>query len=488
MTETVKRSHLIEAILLCLIIALAFFMALYPRLDYPFPLHVDEWMHLGNTQQIVEHGDLSYPNPWQGGREMVEGHPETGYYTWLGTLQMATGMPWLTLARLMPAIVLGIITFAAYALCRKWGFGLEAALFVTFIHTTIRFLGPAFLVPVTLGLVFFPICLMLLEKLKREWMPVPLIMLCLVSLFLIHATTAIVLGLLLGISLIIYLIKSRGQEQKRLPALICLLALPFSALAIFAWNPSLVLDRIASIGVTEPTPIGYIAYPFPELGYVMVALAAIGFGFMIAKGSWRNYTLIIFTAFLLLFILIYEHWVAIGPNVLYDRSWLYVMLLMALMAGYGLSNLYYLGLDFFKRRNWRLPLIYLLLVVVIALALFQRMNGYSPKDYYHIIDGQTYYDLVWAGEELPQSTNALIDPYDAWAFFPITGKYVFTAKALPWGMEEAMQINQFFRSGAQSTDFLVEIDVDILYSPYPLNNPDLVEVRDQLYILREEGG
>jgi len=487
LTETVKRSHLIEAILLCLILALALFMALYPRLDYPLPLHVDEWMHLGHTQQIVDTGSLSYPDPWQGGREIVEGHPETGYYTWLSTLQISTGMPWLMLARLMPAIVLGIITFAAYAWGRKWGFGLEAALFTTFIHTTIRFLGPAFLVPVTLGLVFFPICLMLLEKLKRDWIPVPLIILSLASLFLIHGTTAVALGLLLGISLILYLILSRGQGR-RLPATICLLALPVSALAIFLWNPSLVKEYIQAIISTEHLPMDPIPYPFPELGYMMVTLAAVGFGFMIAKGGWRNYTLVIFTSILLLFVLLYRHWFDIGPEILYERGWLYVMLPMALMAGYGLSRLYHLGLGFFKRRNWRLPLIYLLLVVVVAFALFQRVSGYSKESYYHIIDGPTYYDFVWAGEELPQSSNALLIPDTAWAFVPITGKYVFTARAAPWGIEEVIMITKFFRSGARNTSLLVAMDVDLLYSPFPLNNPDLVEVRDKLYILREEGG
>ena len=193
-------------------------------------------------------------------------------------------------------------------------------------------------------------------------------------------------------------------------------------------------------------------------------------------------------AIMLLFVLLYRHLFDIGPEILYERAWLYVMLPMALMAGYGLSKLYHLGLDFFKRRNWRLPLIYLLLAVVIALALFQRIDGYSKEHYYRIIDGPTYYDFAWAGEEIPQSTNALLGPYDAWTFVPITGKYVFLAKAAPWGVEEAMRITQLFRSGIPNTDFLVAIDVDLLYSPYPLTNPDLVEVRDQLYILREEGG
>lgn len=488
MTETVKRSHLVEAILLCLILALAFFMALFPRLDYPLPLHVDEWMHLGNAQQIVDTGSLSYPDPWQGGREMVEGHPETGYYTWLSTLKMSTGMPWPILARLMPAIVLGIITFAAYAWGRKWGFGLEAALFTTFIHTTIRFLGPAFLVPVTLGLVFFPVCLILLDKLEQGWKPVPLIMLSLASLFFIHGTTAVALGLLLGVSLILYLIMSQSQGRRLLPAITCLLAMPFSVLVLLLWNPSLVTREIAAIGATEHLLMDPISYPFPELGYMMVALAAVGLGFMIAKSSWRNYALVTFTAIILLFVLLYRHFFDIGPEILYERGWLYVMLPMALIAGYGLSSLYHLGLGFFKRRNWRLPLIYLLLVAVVAFALFQRMSGYSKEHYYHIINVSTYYDFVWAGEELPQCSNALLSPDIAWTFVPITGKYVYTAKVAPWGLEEALQINQFLRSGASDTSQLVAMNVDILYSPHPLNNPDLVGVRDKLYILREEGG
>jgi hypothetical protein len=486
--ETVKRSHLIEAILLCLILALAFFMALYPRLDYPLPLHVDEWMHLGNTFQIVDTGSLSYPDPWQGGQAMVEGHPETGYYTWFSTLMMSTGMPWLTLARIMPAIVWGIITFAAYAWGRKWGFGLEAALFTTFIHTTIRVLGPAFLVPVALGLVFFPICLMLLDKLEQGWRPMLLIMLSLVSLFLIHGTTAVALGLLLGVSLVLYLIMSRGQGKRLLPALTCLLAMPASFLAIFLWNPALVKRYIEGITITRHLPMDPISPPLAELGYMMVALAAIGFGFMIAKGSWRYYALVISTAIFLSFVLFYRRWFDIGSENFYERAWLYIMLPMALMAGYGLSRLYHLSLGFFKRQHWRPLFIYLLLVMVIAFALFQRVSSYSKESYYHVIDVPTYYDFVWAGEELPQSSTALLSPYDAWTFVPITGKYVYVAKAAPWGAAEAVMINRFFQGGALDTEILTERNIDLLYSPFLLQNPDLIEVRDKLYILREEGG
>jgi hypothetical protein len=127
--------------------------------------------------------------------------------------------------------------------------------------------------------------------------------------------------------------------------------------------------------------------------------------------------------------------------------------------------------------------------VVVAFALFQRVSGYSKERYYHVINVPTYYTFVWAGEELPQSANALLLPDTAWAFYPVTGKYVFIAAAAPWGVDEYKKISVFFRSGASSTPLLVKINVDLLYSSrFSLNNPDLIEVRDKLYILREKGG
>jgi len=489
LTESTKRATLIEAILLCVILALAFYMALWPRFGYPFPLHVDEWMHLGYTTELVNAGHVNYPNPFHGGQWEVGGHPETGYYLWLGTLLLSTGLDWLVLSRLMPAIVLGIIAFAAYAWGRKRGFGLEAAFFATFIHTTIRFLGPAFLVPVTLGLVFFPVCLILLDRLEQDWKPLPLVILSLASLFLTHGTTAVALGFVLVVYLVFYLTLSKSPRRQRLPALSCLLLIPVSALVIYLWNRQFVMREIADIMSGEHIPLSPIQIPLPQLGYMMLAMSVLGFGFMIAKGGWRNYALIIPTAILLFFVQFYRRWFQVGPDILYERGWLYVMLLMAFIAGYGLSQLRQLGLKFFKRWRWGVPLVYFLLAVVVALSWFQRMDGYAKENYYHVIDVPTYYDFKWIGEEMPQSSVALLNPYVAWAYVPVTGgKYVYTAKAYPWGVEEATEIGRFMMQGAPDTNWLKERNIDLIYSPYPLQNPDLVQVRDKVYILREEGG
>lgn len=480
-----NRISLIKAILLFAIIALAFFMALYPRLNYPYPLHVDEWMHLGYTNQILNTGHLNFPHPFQGGQWEVGGHPEAGYYIWFGTSLLATGSPWLLLARLMPALVLGLIAFSAYAWGRKRGFGLEAAFFATFIHTTIRFLGPAFLVPVTLGLVFFPLCLILLEKMEKDWRPLPLIVISLVALFLTHGTTAVAVGFVLVIFLVFYLALSRSPMRQKLPSLTCILLIPFSGLVIFLWNRAFVMREIQNIINAEHIPLPVIPIPLPQLGYIMVALAVIGFGFLIARGGWRNYALLVPTIILLFFVQFYRQYFNVGPDILYERGWLYVMLLMAFIAGYGLSQLRQLGLAFFKRWRWGALSVYIALALVVVFALFLRMEGYAEEKYYQIVDVETYHDFEWLGEELPRDSIAMLNPYVGWAYFPASGQYVYTARAYPWGVEQAREITRFFMAGAPDTEYIREKNVNILYSPFPLNNPDLVEVRDGVYILRE---
>ena len=481
-----QRASLIRVILLVAIIALAFFMALYPRLDYPYPLHVDEWMHLGHTTQILNTGSLDYPHPFRGGQLEVWGHPETGYYLWFGTSLLATGSPWLLLARLMPALVLGLIAFMAYAWGRKHGFGLEAAFFATFIHTTIRFLGPAFLVPVTLGLVFFPLCLILLEKMEKDWRPLPLIVVSLVALFLTHGTTAVAVGFVLVIFLILYLVLSGSPMRQKLPSLTCLLLIPFSGLVIFLWNREFVIREIQNIVNAGKIPLPPIEIPLPQLGYVMVALAVIGFGFLIAGGGWRNYALLVPTVILLFFVQFYRQWFDVGPDILYERGWLYVMLLMAFIAGYGLSQLRQLGLDFFKRWRWGALPVYVALALVVVFAVVLRMDGYDKEEYYRIIDVPTYHDFKWMGEELPRDSILLLNPYVAWAYVPISGgQYTYTAKAAPWGIGQAQNITGFFMAGATDTEYIRERNVNVLYTQFPLENPDLIEVRDGVYILRE---
>ena len=478
-----KKASLVEAILLFLLLTLAFYMALAPRFGYPFPMHVDEWMHIGYSLQVADTGHLAFPDPFHAGRLTGIGHPEIGYYIWFGSLLLTTGVPWLPLSQLMPPLVLAIIAFASYAWGRKWGFGLEAALFVTFIHTTIRFLGPAYLVPVTLGLLFFPITLTLVDKLENDWRPLPLIILTLGSLFLIHGTTAVAVGFVLVVYLVFCLTLSRRPLRRMLPVLTCLLFVPFSALVIYLWNSRLVMAHISYLAGGADQPLPPILYPLPTLGFIMLALLVLGAGFLVARGGWRNYALLVSTAILLFFVEFYRRWFEIGPNILYERGWLYVMLLMALISGYGLGNIRQISLEFFKKPPWAKPLIYAGLGIVVALALVLRLDGYKDEYYYSFMDAKTYNDFIFIRDNL-DGNMALLDPYLAWAFFPISGKYAHTTAAYPYNAEDALEVREFLLEGGSDTALLLRRGIDLIYSPLPLQNHNLVEVKDGIYILR----
>lgn len=476
-----KRPLQIEAILLFLILTLAFYMALFPRLNYPFPLHVDEWMHITSTLRLLSTG-----SGLQAGQLSV-GHPEAGYYLWFGTLLLSTGLPWLTLSRLVPALVLGMIVFICYAWGRKEGFGLEAAFCATFIHSTIRFLGPAFLVPVTLGLIFFPTVLILLNKIGRDWRPVPLIAVCLMALFLIHGTTAVVLSFILAIFLVFYLSLIHFHKQRTLPALSCLLLIPATALVLYLWNPSLFTFELRRIFTASNMPLPPIIFPLPFMGYTLLVLSILGSAFMLTRGGWRNYAMLASTAVLLFFVQVYRHWFDVGPELLYERGWLYVMLLIALIAGYGIGKLRYIGLLFSKGRKWRLILIYSLLIIIIAVSLFQRMDSYNKEIYYQILDNSTYYDFIFIANNIDdKEADALLDPSTAWSFYPITGKPAYSAVAYPWGMNQIIKIYRFLSDGARDTEWLTEKKIDLIYSPFELENPDLVKLHEFIYILRKE--
>jgi len=55
---------MINTLLLVLMLLLGFFMAFIAHIDYAYPVHLDEWIHLAHAKAVVETGGISYPNPF----------------------------------------------------------------------------------------------------------------------------------------------------------------------------------------------------------------------------------------------------------------------------------------------------------------------------------------------------------------------------------------------------------------------------------------
>ena len=144
------------------ILGLAFYIAFIPHLNYPYPIHVDEWVHLAWSKAMIGTGNVNFVDPFTGYSIMgIRNNLEAGFHLFWGVFQSVSGISWLTIFRYFPGVILMITVLSVYILARREGFGWEAALFTCLIPTTVGILGPAFIVPVAIGLLFLPLSLFL---------------------------------------------------------------------------------------------------------------------------------------------------------------------------------------------------------------------------------------------------------------------------------------------------------------------------------------
>ncbi len=154
---------------LLLVAAFAFYIAFIPRLNYPYPVHADEWVHLAYAKATLTEGRIISTDPFFGQSiwEPLNPYLEAGFHLFLSLLRQIGNLSWITIFRYFPSIIFAMTVLSVYILARREKFGLEAALLTCLIPTTVGILGPALLVPVAMGLLFIPIILFLVFNLKN---------------------------------------------------------------------------------------------------------------------------------------------------------------------------------------------------------------------------------------------------------------------------------------------------------------------------------
>ena len=89
-----------DYVILSLILVLAFYIAFIPHQNYPYLVHIDEWMHLAYTEALLGAGDTAYTDPFFGevktgltGFDLgVSGsHLEMGFYIFWGIFHQISG-------------------------------------------------------------------------------------------------------------------------------------------------------------------------------------------------------------------------------------------------------------------------------------------------------------------------------------------------------------------------------------------------------------
>jgi MFS family permease len=468
------------------ILALAFYIAFIPHQNYPYPVHLDEWNNLAYSQALIRMGSITYPNPFHGG--IVPAYPnwEVGFHTLWAVFHQISGLPWLVIFRYFPGAVFMITILSVYTLARREGFGWEAAFFTTLIPTGVGTLGPAFMVPVALGLVFIPLCLFIVFNFTG-WRAYAVFLIFVCFFIVMHMLTALGLVIIL-IPYILFNIK--GNFRHSLWIALALLT-PF--LVSLPWTLSLLAAKIALIA----TPVAHdfqLYYETPSViqtyGYFPTGLCFLGFLLLAVKGGKKELGLILGLLALLVMLVTFFtfHY---GEALMYYRGLVYMMLIMSIVAGAGL-----MGVRRFRLPaviNTRVPLItkitekmgiviYLVLIGVILMAALPDRQG---TRYYHMIDDEDYQTFIWIKENVDAGYDrAILDPWKATAFSAITGRYVYTNIG-DYPRPRDIEAYDFLASGCDNTTFLKNNAISIVYTRESCDNPDLVKVREYVYILKE---
>ncbi len=467
-------------IILIPILALAFFMAFIPHLGYAYPVHVDEWMHLTYSETIVQAGSTTFPDPFTGqGTIGVGSNAWVGFHILWAIVQQVSGISWLPLFRYFPALIFLLTVLSVYILASRQGFGWQAALFTCLIPTTGGLLGPAFMVPMALGLLFIPLALFLAFNIK-SWASYLLILLITCFLLLLHPPTAAILVIIL----LPYILISIKGDTRHSAAVFSALLIPFllalllKSGAILQYAGKLLVPQYTSPHIELP-PLLWI------YGVLPIIFSLIGIIFLARKGGKQNFSLIFGLALLLIIMLVFME-LHYGLATIYQRGLTTVLLILSLIAGAGLfwvktltlpTQLLHKSKSVFSGKFGNI-LCGVLVIIVLAVALPSRLNAY----YYHMIDLEDYQAFVWIKEHVGVDYSAaLVDPWKATAFTAITGKKV--ARRI-WEKQEAIDdiIYRFLQNECPDTSFLIDNRVSFIYNRMPCSNPDLIEVSKDVYL------
>jgi hypothetical protein len=408
---------------------------------------------------------------------------ESGFHLFWGIFQRISGLDWITIFRYFPGIIFLITVLSVYVLARREGYGWQAAFCTCLIPTTVGILGPAFLVPVTMGLLFIPLLLFLTFHFRSVWSY--LVIFIFISFLLsIHAPTAVVIATMLIPFILLGII---GDFRHSVLVTVAV-AIPF--LAPFPWIFDLLLPT--AIKLLSPIPqrdwidIPRVIFTY---GMIPVGLCLLGTFLLVMRSGRKNYSLVLGLLSILTMLAIF-YTLRYGIPIMYDRGLMYMMLMMSIITGAGLAGFNQLRLpEYLTRIPTRLVttaghiLCLVLVVVKLVVAIPQRQK--TP--YYHMINGEDYEAFVWIRDNLGTDyKKAVLDPWKATAFNAITQKAAYT-RIHAYPKPSDLYVYNFLEGGSTNTTFLKENGITFIYTLKPVTNPDLTEVRKFVYTLKGNG-
>jgi len=477
---------------LLLILGLAFYIAFIPHMEYPYPIHIDEWVHMSFANEIMTERGFNIIEPFTGNPLQLENKLEFGFQFVLGAFQQITGIAWNIIFRYSPSLIFMVTIFFVYLFARKEGYGWQAALLACLVPTTIGILGPAFLVPVAVGLLFLPLMLYLTFNYKKWW---SYMLLFIFTSFLIsmHGPSIVCIVTIL----IPYILLNSRKELKHSLKIAVALFLPFLLLLPFTFE---VVSSLFNSLITREPPIVdiYIPQLLSDYGYLPVIMTLVGVFGLTLRGNVKNMSLVFGLLLFICMLAVFQTF-GFGISSVYLRGLLFGILLLGIVGGAGLREISNIKLPegIGARFNYALLTKHLgtgLSIIIICFTLIIAIPVRQNEPYYYTIDKTDYDAFIWIRDNISEEYDrAMLDPWKATAFTAITGKHVYTRTQMgPTAIGAETQ--HFLRDGSIDTELLTANKLSIIYTRifdgqhninFRSDNPDLEEVAQNVYLLKD---
>lgn len=436
-----------------------------------YPIHMDEYIHWQTAKAVLEGGSVTPRSLVDGGvphELLATSLHERGFHAYLAALQDATNLPWQVLFQITPVLIALVGALAAFVFASRWDAGAEAALFVAAVPTTLRFLGPGFLVPIawTLPAIAFGLHLLASPPATRTY--VALAILC-AGLWPIHAMGALIMLVLTAlVALATTEHPARSAALAGIAALPALVAYPYykGALGDPLQHPLLPADlpnvRLAGIGL----------FLLAGIGVAMMAMRRRDLPVGIAIGA---------TLLAAISVVIVRVEFGLDAFRAYDRSITILPFLAAIPAGVAIARVRHA----LQRLRWRgLAPVGIALLLLMQLTIVQAAAvGQMSRPLYEVVTPQRFNEYLSVRDDLQGHQLAIVDGQTI-PFTIATGLPTIYV-VLPLGGPPPDSLATFFEEGASDTLFILASGATVVVTDRPVANPHLRQVSPSVYVLDE---
>jgi len=438
-------------------------MILYEHFSYPYPLHVDEWFHIGMARTIMNNNYNSSIDTWTG-NEMLSPSFESGWHYALAAYGKITGdtfVAYLFLAALMSAAAV----VSSYFFSKRWGMltGFTAALLIAVLPTNIQIGGMSMLLPMNLFFIFMPLCLKIAFDFSAKWYPV--LFSILLFLWFAHPPSAAITCIIIGFYALVCLF---GRPLKG----VYLLLTESLSFAIFMPFALSILDSTGK-SIVFNSYLNFSGLPL-MMGIIPTILFIVGAYFIIQETDKENISLLISAFFIIGVIVVFAR-TGVTWFIPIQRIYLPAMMLLSFIAALGLRSLLKMNLS-----NTFKGIIAMIFILGILFSVYGNLN----TDYYKLVNNNEYQDMIWISENTPADAKFLVLPLKARPFYPITLRHVVSV--MPFGPDSLLndintELNSFLGSGCSNTTILEKYRPDYIYYNGNCTDPMLIGLGHNLY-------